>query len=50
MDKGRSRLHEPEVKKADLQLLHEFLHELAVHGPPQDASSPVLGESRKVTA
>ena len=39
----------PEVKRADLQLLHEVLHELAVHGPPEDASSPVLGEGRKVS-
>ena len=39
----------PEVKKADLQLLHEVLHELAVNGPPEDASSPVSGEGRKVS-
>ena len=39
----------PEVKRADLQLLHEVLRELAVNGPPKDASSPVLGESRKVS-
>ena len=45
----RDRPHELEVKKADLQLLHELLHEPALHGPPEDAVSPVLGESRKVT-
>ena len=39
----------PEVKKADLQLLHEVLHELAVNRPPEDASSPVLGEGHKVS-
>ena len=39
----------PEVKKADLQVLHEVLHELAVNGPPEDASTPVLGEGRKVS-
>ena len=39
----------PEVKRADLQLLHEVLHELAVNGPPGDASSPVLAEGRKVS-
>ena len=31
-----------EVKRAELQLLHEVLHELAVNGSPADASSPVL--------
>ena len=35
------------MKRADLQLLHEVLHELAVNGPPEDASSPVLGEGAK---
>ena len=39
----------PEMKRADLQLLHDVLHELAVNGPPEDANSPVLGESRKVS-
>ena len=38
----------PEVKRADLQLLHEVPHELAVNGPPEDASSPVLAGGRKV--
>ena len=38
----------PEVKKADLQMLHEVLHELALNGPPENGSSPVLGEGRKV--
>ena len=39
----------PEVEQADLQLLHEVLHDLGVNGPPEDASSPVLGEGRKVS-
>ena len=39
----------PEVKREDLQLLHEVLHELAVNGPPEDASSPVLPKGRKVS-
>ena len=39
----------PEMKRADLQLLHEVLHEMVVNGPPEDASSPVLGEGRKVS-
>ena len=37
----------PEVKKANLQVLHQVLHELAVNGPPEDASSPVLGRAAK---
>ena len=45
----RDRLRTPEVKKADLQLLHEVLHEPAVNGPPEDASSPLLGVGRKVS-
>ena len=36
-------------KRADLHLLHKVLHELAVVGPREDASSPSLGDSRKVT-
>ena len=39
----------PTAKRADLQLLHEVLHELAIAGPPENASSLVLGEGRKVT-
>ena len=39
----------PTVKRADLQLMHEVVHELAIAGPPEDASSLVLGEGRKVT-
>ena len=39
----------PTAKRADLQILHEVLHGLAIAGPPEDASSRVLGESRKVT-
>ena len=37
------------TKRADLHLLHEVLHELAVAGPPEDTSLPILGEGRKVT-
>ena len=39
----------PEMKRADPQLVHDVLHELAVNGPPEDATRPVLGESRKVS-
>ena len=39
----------PEVKRADLQLPHEVLHELAVNGPLEDAISPLPGEGRKVS-
>ena len=38
-----------ELKRADPQLLHDVLHDLAVNGPPKDVSLPVLGESRKVS-
>ena len=43
------KAQQPKTKRASLQLVHRVLHELAVQGPPQGASSPVLGESRKVT-
>ena len=32
-----------------MKLLHEALHVLAVAGPPEDASSLIVGESRCVT-
>ena len=45
----RSALHRPTVSPDDEVLLHDTLHHLATHGPPDEASSPQLGDGDTVT-
>ena len=39
----------PKVSPEDKALLHDKLHHLATHGPPDEASSPQLGDGYVVT-
>ena len=42
-------LDRPKVSPDDEALLHDTLHHLATHGPPDEASSPQLGDGDTVT-
>ena len=39
----------PKVNPHDEALLHDMLHHLATHGPPNEASSPELGDGDAFT-
>ena len=45
----RWALDRPAVSPDDEALLHDTLHHLATHGPPDEASSPQLGDGDAVT-
>ena len=45
----RWALDKPKVSPDDEMLLHDTLHHLATHGPPDQASSPQLGDGHTVT-
>ena len=48
-DSHRWALDRPKVSPDDEALLHDTLHHLVTHGPPDEASSPQLGDGDAVT-